>query len=120
MLSVQRIRRAILITRTLAGRGQQNDYVRAGITAAKTIGASAKHASHLLWLQITGFFFVFFSIIGSMAALREYQRWKVAEIGPGRFCAAAGFSVVFAYFGLSSFWQSRKLNKERLNGGRSR
>jgi hypothetical protein len=119
VLSVQQIRRAILITRTLAGRGQQSDYVRAGITAAKTIGASAKHASHLLWLQITGSFFVFFAVIGSMAALREYHRWQSAEIGPARVYAAIGFSVVFAYFGVSSFWQSRKLTRERANGSRS-
>jgi hypothetical protein len=120
VVSVQQIRRAILITRTLANRGKQNDYVRAGITAAKTVGASAKHASHLLWLQVTGSFFVFFAVVGTMAALREYQRWQAAEIGPGRFYAAIAFSLVFAYFGVSSFLQARKLNKEKENGSRGR
>lgn len=120
MLSPQRIRKAIQVTRALAGKGGQGDYIRAGITAAKTVGASAKHASHLLWLQVTGSFFVFFSVIGTMAAFREYQRWQAAEIGPQRFSAALIFSVAFAYFGVSSFWQARKLDREKANGSRSR
>jgi hypothetical protein len=117
---VQQIRRAILITRTLANRGRQNNYVRAGMMAAKTVGASAKHASRLLFLQVTGSFFVFFTVVGTMAALREYQRWQAADIGPGRFYAAVTFSVMFAYFGISSFWQARKLGQEKANGDRSR
>ena len=119
MLSAQRIRKAIQITRSLAGKGGQNDYLRAGIAAAKTVGASAKHASHLLWLQVTGSFFVFFAVIGTMATVREYQRWQATEIGPERFYAAIIFSLAFAYFGVSSFWQARKLEREKANGGRS-
>lgn len=120
MLSPQRIRKVVRITRALTAKGGQNDYVRAGISAAKTVGASAKHASHLLWLQVTGSFFVFFAVIGTMAAMREYQRWQAAEIGSGRFFAAIVFSMAFAYFGVSSFWQARKLEKEKANGSRSR
>ena len=120
MVSIQQIRRAVLIGRTLANRGKQNNYVRAGITAAKTVGASAKHASHLLFLQVTGSFFVFFTVIGTMAALHEYQRWHAAEIGPGRFYAAITFSIIFAYFGVSSFWQARKLALEKANDSQSR
>ncbi|HEX7961558.1 MAG TPA: hypothetical protein VF493_16680, partial [Terriglobales bacterium] len=120
VLSAQRIRKAIQITKVLTGKGGQNDYVRAGISAAKTIGASARHASHLLWLQVTGSFFVFFAVIGSMAGVREYQRWQTAEIGPQRFCAAIIFSAAFAYFGISSFLQARKLEREKANGSRSR
>ena len=120
VLSPQRIRKAIQITRALAGKGGQNDYLRAGISAAKTVGASARHASHLLWLQVTGSFFVFFAVIGAMAALREYQRWQAAELGSGRFYAAVTFSAAFAYFGVSSFWQARKLERDKANGSRSR
>ena len=120
VLSPQRIRKAIQITRALTARGGQNDYLRAGISAAKTVGASAKHASHLLWLQVTGSFFVFFAVIGAMAATREYQRWQAAEIGSGRFYAAMFFSIAFAYFGVSSFRQARKLEREKANGSRSR
>jgi hypothetical protein len=119
VVSVQQIRRAILITRTFANRGRQNNYVRAGITAAKTVGASAKHASHLLLLQVTGSFFVFFAVVGTTSAIREYQRWQAAEIGPGRFYAAIAFSLAFAYFAVTSFWQARKLAQEKANGSRS-
>ena len=55
-----------------------------------------------------------------MATMREYQRWQAAEVGPGRFYAAIAFSLVFAYFGVSSFLQARKLNKEKENGSRGR
>jgi hypothetical protein len=120
VLSPRRIRKAIQITKALTARGGQNDYVRAGISAAKTVGASAKHASHLLWLQVTGSFFVFFAVVGSTAAFREYQHWQAGEIGPQRFFAAVIFSAGFAYFGISSFLQARKLEREKANGSRSR
>lgn len=110
----QKLRKATLLARALGARGRKNDYVRAGWSAAKTVGASAKHTTHLLWLQITGCFFAFFSLGGAGAAVREYKKWRIGELGPGRVYLAILFSLTFAYFAATSFWRVRQMEKRQL------
>lgn len=61
-----------------------------------------------LWLEVTGVFFVAFAVIGSLAFVREYRAWTAGKMGPGRALLALAFSVVFAYFGVSSFWRAAR------------
>ncbi len=63
---------------------------------------------HLLWLEVTGFIFLCFAIIGSFALVREYPSLKAGNISNGRFAATLVFTVMFAWFGLSSFWRARR------------
>jgi threonine/homoserine/homoserine lactone efflux protein len=69
---------------------------------------AAGRAVHMLWLEVTGFIFLCFSVIGGFAAIREYRAYSAGKIPPGRAVLAICFTVMFAYFGLSSFIRSRR------------
>ena len=66
---------------------------------------------HQLWLEVTGFVFLVFASIGAVALFHEYSAYHAGKGTNGRVAAAAGFSVVFAWFGVSSFWRSRRKGK---------
>ena len=63
---------------------------------------------HVLWLEVTGFVFLCLGMIGASAALREYHKSGVAGTGSNRFFVAVIFTLLFAYFGVSSFWRARR------------
>jgi hypothetical protein len=84
---------------------RRNRYIGAGIEAGKTTVAHTAKVAHSLWLQVTGFVFCAFALIGGTAAWREYHRFGSHD---GRFIAAAAFSVMFAYFGITAFLKARR------------
>jgi len=99
--------RVLRATSRLAGRkAGENRWVRAIWAGASATLQSFTRVGKLLFLQITGVFFVFFGFAGGYAALREYHKWSTGHAGPGKFVLAAGFAVLFAWFGLSSFWRA--------------
>ena len=79
--------------------------VLAGVKATAT---SFARVIHILWLEVTGFIFLCLGMFGASAALREYHKSGVAGAGSNRFFAAVIFTLLFAYFGLSSFWRARR------------
>ena len=65
-------------------------------------------AGHVLWLEITGVFFVLFALFFASEA------WKLrATVGVERrhFWAFVIFAIVFGYFGGSSFVRARRREK---------
>jgi|SRR5436190_15479254 hypothetical protein len=62
---------------------------------------------HQLWLEITGFVFLVFALVGLVAVYHEYNAYHAGKAAPGRVAAAVAFSLVFAWFGGTSFWRSR-------------
>ena len=52
--------------------------------------------------------FVAFAVIGSLAFVREYRVWMAGPSGPGRALLALAFTLLFAYFGVTSFWRVRR------------
>ena len=62
---------------------------------------------HQLWLEITGFVFLAFAGVGLVALVREYSAYHAHKGTSGHVAIAAGFSVMFAWFGISSFWRAR-------------
>lgn len=65
-------------------------------------------AGHMLWLEVTGFLFVCFAVIGSFATIREYRAYTAGKIPIGRSVMGVCFTLMFAYFGLSSFMRARR------------
>jgi hypothetical protein len=63
---------------------------------------------HQLWLEVTGFIFLTFAGVGVAALFREYSAYHAGKGTNGRIAAAAGFSLVFVWFGASSFWRARR------------
>ena len=83
---------------------RRNRYIDAGIEAGKVTAAHTARAARSLWYQVTGFLFCVVGAIVASVAIREYNLG--AE--PWRVWLAAGFAVLFAYFGITAFWRARK------------
>jgi hypothetical protein len=93
----------------VAGRkGGENRWVRAFYRAGAVTLRSIGRVLHVLWLEVTGLLFLFLAVVGGGAAIRQYHRYQAGTAGIGKVLLAAGFALIFAYFGLSSFWKSRK------------
>jgi hypothetical protein len=93
----------------MSGRALGNNrFVRAGFRAAETTLRSFGRVLHTLWLEVTGLFFLVFAAIGVVALVREYHAYSAGQVDRNEVVAAALFTVVFAYFGISSFWRSRR------------
>jgi len=78
--------------------------------AKNTLG-SVGHLVHLFWLQTTGLFFLFFAVGFGAAAIREYRTWNSAHVNGSKLAMVAGFSLLFAWFGVTSFWRARRASK---------
>jgi len=64
-----------------------------------------------LWHEITGFVFLVFAAFGAAALVKEYMAYHAGGGDPNRVAVAAGFTLVFGWFGVSSFWRARKPRK---------
>jgi hypothetical protein len=62
---------------------------------------------HQLWLEITGFVFLAFALIGWSALAREYSAYHSGKGAPSHVAAAAAFTLLFSWFGISSFRRAR-------------
>ncbi len=61
----------------------------------------------ILWLEMTGAFFLLFVVIFGRAMWRVRASW---EYGPDhiKFLGYAAMMAVFLYLGVSSFWRARR------------
>ncbi len=75
--------------------------------AGAFVGAVSR-VLHLLFLEVTGFVFLCFAIIGSFALMREYPKMVAGQVSHGRFGITLAFTVMFAWFGVTSFWRARR------------
>lgn len=97
------------IATRIASRQIRNTRTFAAVTRAGK--ATARHwlsAMGQLWLEVTGFVFLALGGIGLLAFFREYTRYHAGHAGSGRVLLALAFSVLFGWFGLSSFWRVKK------------
>jgi hypothetical protein len=99
--------------RVAARQAGQSRWLRAGYSALQITSRHFGRVFHLLWLQITGVFFLFFALAGGLACWREYQAWQAGKIGPGKMVLAACFALVFLWFGVSSFWRAQRRSGDR-------
>ena len=88
---------------------RSNKYVNAGITAAQVTAKATARASHILWLEITGFLFSVLAVVLAAATMREYHRYTLGASVAGRVAVTAFFTLIFAYFGATSFYRSRRV-----------
>lgn len=86
----------------------ENRWVRAFYRAGTVTARSFARVLHVLWLEVTGLFFLVLAAVGAGAAVREYHRHLAGTAGLGKVFLAAAFALTFAYFGVSSFWKSRR------------
>ncbi|MGH9580902.1 MAG: hypothetical protein ACRD2R_07910 [Terriglobales bacterium] len=84
-------------------RRKENTLEAAALAALHAGGRALRR----LGLEIAGFFFLVFAAVGGAAAWREYAALEHGST-PERLGLALGFSVLFAYFGATSFWRARR------------
>lgn len=61
-----------------------------------------------LWLEVTGFVFLSLAAIGVVSFFRELARYRAGETHSEGMVAASLFTLLFAWFGVSSFWRVRR------------
>jgi hypothetical protein len=61
-----------------------------------------------LWLEVTGFVFLALAALGAVSLVREYARYHAGETNNSRTLVAIVFTLMFTWFGLSSFWRVRR------------
>lgn len=93
--------------RMAAGRSSRNRILQASWSAAAATLRSFGRIVHLLFLEVTGFLFLCFGVVGAGAAVREYHKYQAGVIGPGKPFLAGAFAIMFFWFAASSFWRAR-------------
>jgi len=86
----------------------ENRLVRACYNAGAVTLRSVTRVLHVLWLEVTGLLFLSLATVGAGAAIREYHHRASGAGSTGKVVLAASFAVLFAYFGVNSFWRSRR------------
>ncbi len=104
--------RALAAAHVAARMARRNRVFNAAAAAAQTTFQTFGRVLHLLWLEVTGLFFILFAVAGATAAWHEYHKTGIVSSKVG---AAVCFSVVFAWFGVSSFWRARRKINVRQN-----
>jgi hypothetical protein len=111
MVNLTTARKLSLLARLAVRQAQQTrtwgSFLRAGRITATHVG----RVLHQLWLEVTGFVFLVLAAIGSLALYREYAQYQTGKANLSRIVVAICFTVMFAWFGVSSFWKTRKKNK---------
>lgn len=108
MSGIPLTRKLGIFARVAAKQAGRSRTVAAVVSGARAAGAALGKVLHQLWLEVTGFVFLFMACIGGIAFSREYAKFEAGRVGPGRMIIAVCFCVTFAYFGLSSFWRVRR------------
>jgi hypothetical protein len=91
--------------------GQQLKKSRTFAVAVKAAHTTTAHLGRVLgqlWLEVTGFVFLALAGIGFLAFFREFRKYHEGQAGSGRMLMAVCFTLLFAWFGLSSFWRVKK------------
>ena len=93
----------------IAGRKTgENRWARAFYRGGSAFVGSVKHVLHALWLEVMGFLFLVMAVVGGGATVREYHRYTAGTTTAGKVALAAAFTLLFLYFGVNSFWRTRR------------
>jgi hypothetical protein len=108
MAKLSTLRKLSIIARVVAQHAGRNRAVGAVLRAGRTTAIHLGRVLHQLWLEVTGFVFLFIAAIGAGAFFREYTKYQTGQTSPGRVLLAIVFTLTFAWFGVSSFWRVRR------------
>lgn len=100
--------RSRALLRVAGRRTGENRWVRAFYRAGDVTVRHTGRVARVLWLEVTGFMFLCLAVVGAAAGFREYRHYARGEAGFGKVGVAAVFTVMFLYFGVNSFWRSRR------------
>jgi hypothetical protein len=90
-------------------RSEQGKRIFAGLmSGGSTMFGSFFKVLRALFHQVTGFFFLVIAVGIGSKTYSEYKGFTAGTVPVHKFYIALAFCLMFTYFGLSSFWRSRK------------
>lgn len=99
-------------TLTAKPQTQKRDRLLGAILAgSKTVLVSFMRTFYALWLQVTGLFFVMFTVMASSALVKQYRSDHFAD--RHRFWLTVAFLVVSLWFTLVSFRRAKSTLKQK-------
>jgi len=101
-------RKAGVVARVAGEQAGRSRTVNALWGAVRTTARSFGHVLHQLWLEVTGVIFLIMFLRFADATVKEYGKYHAGQVGPVRMGVLVGSTLVFAWFGLSSFWRAHK------------
>jgi len=110
MANLSTARKIGKIARVAAQQAGRSRTLSATMKAARAAAAHWGRVLGQLWLEVTGFVFLSLAAIGGLSFFHELARYHVRESTMQRVLVALIFTVMFAWFGASSFWRVRKKN----------
>lgn len=102
------MRKLGVVARVAAQQAGRSRTLSAVMKAVTTTARSFGRVLHQLWLEVIGVVFLAMAGIGGIHLAREYTKYETGHTGPSRLVAAICFTLVFAWFGVSSFWRVRR------------
>jgi putative exporter of polyketide antibiotics len=101
--------RKLGIAARIAGKQvKQSRTYGAAMSGIRTAFSHFAGVARQLWHEVTGFIFLVFAIAGGAALVKEYAAYHAGKAASSRVAAAAGFTLMFAWFGATSFLRARK------------
>ena len=95
--------------------GQQAGRSRTLNAIKKAVGTTIRsfaRAMHALWLEVTGTMFLALALFGGAAVVREYVKYQGGRTTAGHIAIASLFTLVFTWFGLTSFWRAGRKSQK--------
>ena len=90
-------------------KGRTGNRILQGLGAATdSFLQTLRRVGKVLWLQITGFLFLWMALVGAIACWHEYHAYAAGKENFTRTALAGLFALLFGYFGMSSFSRARK------------
>jgi len=108
MVQLSTARKASILARIVTQRVSHTRLAGAVVNAARVTGTHVGRVLHVLWLEVTGFVFLGIALICAAAGFHEYSKYQAGQIGIGKTALAAAVTVMFTWFGISSFWRVRR------------
>lgn len=91
--------------------------VRAATGAVSATARAFGRVLHQLWLEVTGVVFLIMALSFAGASVREYGKYHAGQATSSRLALAISATVVFAWFGVTSFWKVKRKSKSAHHKG---
>ena len=101
-------RKAGVVARVAGQQVQGSRTFNALMGAARTTARSFGRAMHQLWLEVTGLIFLIMALGFAGASFKEYEKYHAGQQRPSILGLVVFLTILFTWFGLSSFWKVRR------------
>ena len=108
MANVSTARKLQILARVAAQQAGRTRTFGAIVRAFRTAASHWARILRQLWLEVTGFVFLALASLGALSVAHDYAQYHAHRAGPSRLLVAIAFTLVFAWFGVTSFWRVRR------------